>query len=131
MWRNWNPLNPPINPAQSSDEDENNYESAGENNRDNLVSPQRPHQSPSASPRALLRPDPPPVDQVLAEVEQNLRNLPSRDERAERRNAVRAQQEAERAAAAVAAMPEVDFEVDNGQDGAKALEFTHGCHLCN
>ena len=93
MWRNWNPLNPPIN-EQSSDDDQNNYESAGENDPDNLVSPNRPHQSPSASPRALLRPDPPRVQDVLEEVGQQLRALPSREERAANRNAVRAAAEA-------------------------------------
>ena len=104
MWRNWNPLNPPINPEQSSEE-ENNYESAGENDPDNLVSPNRPHQSPSASPRALLRPDPPRVEDVLSEVQQQLRNLPpNRQQRADNRNAVRqAQQEAEAVAEAAAA----------------------------
>ena len=102
MWRNWNPLNPPIN-DQSSDD----YESPPENepNPGELVSPHRPHQSPSASPRALLRPDPPAVEEVLQEVQQQLRNLPSREQRVANRNAVREAQEA--AAAAAAANDEV------------------------
>ena len=122
MWRNWNPLNPPINPAHSSDEEQGNYESADEND---LVSPNRPHQSPSASPRALLRPDPPPVGEALQEVAQQLRNLhPTRQERANNRNAVRlAQEEAAAEAAARAAMPDiVDFDVEDGVDGEKAQD---------
>ena len=128
MWRNWNPLNPPVN-HQSSEDEQNNYESA-DDDLNQLVSPNRPHQSPSASPRALLRPDPPTVDEVLQGVNQQLRVLPSREERVANRNAVRAAQEAAEAAAAVAqaaSMPDVDqvdFEVENGQDDAKALEFT-------
>ena len=123
-------MNPPINPAQSSEE-ENNYESADEDGLNNLVSPNRPHQSPSASPRALLRPDPPAVEEVLEEVSQQLNNLPNRQQRAANRNAVRrAQEEADIAAAAAAVaaaaiMPDaVDFELENGRDAEKALEFT-------
>ena len=131
MWRNWNPLNPPINPANTSDEEEhNNYESADEND---LVSPNRPHQSPSASPRALLRPDPPRVEEVLQEVQQQLRHLPSREQRAANRNAVRQAQEAAEAAAEAAAaapadlplrqniVPIMTFETENGVDEPKAL----------
>ena len=110
MWRNWNPLNPPIN-HQSSDDEHNNYESADENNPENLVSPNRPHQSPSASPRALLRPDPPSVDEVLANVNQQLRTLPNRDERAANRNAHRQAQEAAEAAAAEVRMVNYDEQV--------------------
>ena len=97
MWRNWNPLNPPIN-EQSSDDEVNNYQSADEAGPSNLVSPNRPHQSPSASPRALLRPDPPTTREVLGRVEQRLRNLPnSREERAEARKAeLEAAEEAKR-----------------------------------
>ena len=125
-------MNPPINPANSSDEGEqNNFESADENE---LVSPNRPHQSPSASPRALLRPDPPPVEEVLQGVEQQLRDLPPRDQRAANRNAVRqaraaAEAAAEAAAAAAAAniMPNppavVDFDLKNGEDGDKAADL--------
>ena len=127
-------MNPPINQANSSDEDEqNNYESADENE---LVSPNRPHQSPSASPRALLRPDPPRVEEVLQEVEQQLRHLPSREQRAANRNAVRQAQAAAEAAAEAAATAQdrplaaaevaeenMDFETENGQDGAKASEL--------
>ena len=103
MWRNWN-LNPLINQV-SSDEGEENYESPEDEDPNNLVSPNRPHQSPSASPRALLRPDPPVVDEVLASVDQRLRALPpNRQQRAENRNAHRqAHEEAEQAAAAAAA----------------------------
>ena len=94
-------MNPPINPAQSSEEEENNYASADENELNNLVSPNRPHQSPSASPRALLRPDPPVVEDVLEQVSQQLNNIPNRQQRAANRNAVR--QAAELAAAEAAA----------------------------
>ena len=127
MWRNWNPLNPPVN--EQSSEDENNYESPPENRPDlnELVSPQRPHQSASASPRALLRPDPPPVDEVLNQVGRKLSALPTREQRAANRNAQReAQAAAEAAAAAAANMAGdevVDFENENGNDGAKASEL--------
>ena len=126
MWRNWNPLNPPIN-HQSSD-DENNYESPpNEPDHNELVSPNRPHQSASASPRALLRPDPPPVEEVLEEVGQQLRNLPNRGQRVANRNAVRqAQEEAARAAAAAAAAEAimVDFDQENAENGEKAHELS-------
>ena len=101
MWRNWNPLNPPIN-NQSSDED--NYGSpSNEPDPNELVSPNRPHQSASASPRALLRPDPPPVQEVLEQAGRQLRNLPNREQRAENRNAHRRAQAAAEAAAEAAA----------------------------
>ena len=125
MWRNWNPLNPPINPGQSSEDEQNNYESADENDLNNLVSPNRPHQSPTASPRALLRPDPPPVEEVLQEVGQQLQNLhPNRQQRAERRNALR---QAEEEAAQVVndlnmAPPVVDFDMEDKADGDKAQD---------
>ena len=111
-------MNPPINPANSSDEEQGNYESADEH--DNLVSPNRPHQSPTASPRALLRPDPPPVEEVLAEVQQQLQSLPNRQQRAANRNAVRVAQEAAEAAAAAAM---VDFDQQNTADGEKAADL--------
>ena len=130
MWRNWNPLNPPIN-EQSSDED-NNFESPPENqpNPSELVSPRRPHQSASASPRALLRPDPLPVQEVLEQVDQRLRNLPNREQRVANRAAHREAQEAAQAAAEAAAaarqpvMPPqiVDFEDENGVDDPAALQ---------
>ena len=60
----------PINQVPS--DDESNYESPVDEDPSNLVSPNRPHQSPSASPRALLRPDPPPVEEVLQGVQQQL-----------------------------------------------------------
>ena len=119
MWRNWNPLNPPIN-DQSSGED-HDYESAGENDPNNLVSPNRPHQSPTASPRALLRPDPPPVEEVLQEVQQQLRSLPSREERAANRNAVREAQRAAEEAAGNMPLP-VTFENANGVDDDGAFD---------
>ena len=69
MWRNWN-IGLPVNQVPS--DDESNYESPVDEDPSNLVSPNRPHQSPSASPRALLRPDPPPVEEVLQGVQQQL-----------------------------------------------------------
>ena len=128
MWRNWNPLNPPIN-HQSSEED--NYESPPDELENELVSPRRPHQSASASPRALLRPDPPQVGEVLDQVDRRLRELPTREQRAANRNAHRQAQEAAAAAVEAAAiMPvEVDFEDENGQDGEKALEYTRSLKL--
>ena len=118
MWRKWNPLNPPVNPVTSEEED---YESPAEDDPNNLVSPRRPRQSPTASPRALLVPDPPTVPEVLAGVAEQLRD-PNRRERAERRNAVRqAQEEAE--AREAANMPEVEFDVENAADGEKAQDY--------
>ena len=127
MWRNYNPF---VNHLSS--EEEEHYESTEENDPNNLVSPNRPHQSPSASPRALLRPDPPPVPEVLASVEARLRSLPTRAERAENRNAVRRAQ-AEQEAAAAAPVPEpplvepvqvrmVNYDKEDGQDDDKAMQ---------
>ena len=59
MWRNF--LNPSNNIS-----DEEDYQSTEEEDPNNLVSPRRPHQSPTASPRALLQPDPPPLEEVVA-----------------------------------------------------------------
>ena len=110
MWKNWN-FALPINQVSS---DEDNYESPEDTEDEglNLVSPRRPHQSPSASPRALLRPDPPPVEEVLEVAAQHLRANPSRQERADNRNAVRERQEAADRAAAnnPANMPETAAE---------------------
>ena len=130
MWRNWNPLNPPVN--EQSSEDENNYESPNEHDPSELVSPHRPHQSASASPRALLRPDPPPVDEVLQRVDRRLRELPTREQRVANRDAHRQAQEAAEAAAAAAAAEArrqpaavmVEFEAENGVDADKAQEHT-------
>ena len=124
MWRNWNPLNPPVN-EQSSEEE--NYGSPGSGIDPNeLVSPNRPHQSASASPRALLRPDPPPVEEVLEQATRRLQTLPSREQRAANRNAHRQAQEAAEAAAeraAAAAVIMVDFDQQNTEDGDKANEL--------
>ena len=140
MWRNWNPLNPPIN-EQSSDED-NNYASPPENNPDlnELVSPNRPHQSASASPRALLRPDPPAVEEVLEQVDRQLRDLPNREQRVANRNAHRqaqeaaeaaAEQAAEQAAAAAAAAVNmaVEFDVEDAADGDKAQDYARSIKI--
>ena len=128
MWRNWNPLNPPVN--EQSSEEEHNFESpSNEADPNELVSPNRPHQSASASPRALLRPDPPPVEEVLEQATRRLQNLPNREQRAANRNAHRQAQEAaeaaaERAAAAAAAVDTmVDFDQQNTEDGDKANEL--------
>ena len=66
MWRNWNL---PVNHVSS---EEDNYESPVEEDPDLLVSPNRPHQSPHHSPRALLQPDPPAIEEVLAAAGQQL-----------------------------------------------------------
>ena len=118
-------MNPPIN-HQSEDEDAE-YESPVEDDPHALVSPNRPHQSPTASPRALLRPDPPRVEDVLRGVDQQLRD-PNRQQRADRRALRKAEEEAAEAAAeaarAAAIMPNpppvVDFDREDGQDGDKA-----------
>ena len=124
MWRNWNPLNPPVN-EQSSEED--NYESPNNGpDLNELVSPNRPHQSASASPRALLRPDPPPVEEILQQATRRLQELPSREQRAANRNAHRQAQEAAEAAAAAAAAAEVDimvnYDAEDKNDGDRAQE---------
>ena len=124
MWRNWNPLNPPIN--HQSSEEENGYESPLEHDPNELVSPHRPHQSASASPRALLRPDPPPVDQVLADAGRRLRNLPDRQQRVANRNAVRQAQEvaeAQAAAEAAEAANMVNYDTEDKADGEKAQDL--------
>ena len=111
MWRNWS-WNPVINPAQSEDSFES-VESSADPDPDELVSPRRPPQSPSVSPRALLVPEPPPVEEVLAGVDRQLR--------AQNRDRVRALQEA---AAAGANMPEpaiVPFQDEDGVDENGAL----------
>ena len=123
MWRGFNFIN--VLPAQSSDEE--NYQSSEENDPNNLVSPRRPRQSPTASPRALLQPDPPPIDEVLEGVNRQLENLPPREQRAARRNANREARElaeAEALAAEVAANPPemVAFEEENGTDGEKVMD---------
>ena len=120
MWRNF--INPPNNVS-----DEEDYHSSDEVADPGLVSPRRPHQSPTASPRALLRPDPPPVEEVLANVDRELSNLPARDQRAERRNAHRAELEAAEEAAAAAAAAQaamaVAYDLQNTENGEKAQEL--------
>ena len=110
MWRNYNPF---INPAQS---DEEEYDSPLEEDPSALVSPRRPHQSPSASPRASLRPDPPTVPEVLAGAARQLNDHHNRQERADRRNAVRQAQEVLEEPAVM-----VDYDAEDGIDGADAL----------
>ena len=77
---NWNPF---VNhlPEASSEEE---YDSPQED-PNLLVSPRRPPQSPSVSPRRLLHPDPPPVPEVLAAAGRQLREFPGRRERLEER----------------------------------------------
>ena len=105
-----------MNPSNRlSDEDE--YNSA-DSDLEQLVSPRRPAQSPSVSPRRLLQPDPPQVEEVLEVAGNRLSDLPERRRR---------QEAAAAAAAAVAAanMPVVDFEDENGADDDRALQ--EGC----
>ena len=143
MWRNWNII-PPVNNVSS---DEGDYESPSNEDPDNLVSPNRPHQSPSASPRALLRPDPPPVDEVLADVGERLRALPNRQQRAENRDAVRrAQQQAEAnrvnmpeteaqrvareaAEAAAARAARLPYDQADTRDGEKAQDYARSIKI--
>ena len=118
MWRNWIPH---VN-QEASDE---SYDSVVEDEEDLnvLVSPNRPHQSPSASPAALLVPDPPDIPEVLEAVGRSLRNLPNNPHR----QALQARQQQQAAAAAAAAnMPEanpiVAFEDEDGIDDNRALQ---------
>ena len=117
MWRNWNPLNPPINNV-SSEEEHNNYESADENDPNNLVSPNRPHQSPTASPRALLVPDQPDVAEVLEAAGRQLRQTSQRVERQRRLEANPANQPPPQAPPAIME----NFEDENGVDDRGALQ---------
>ena len=96
--------------------DEEEYNST-EEDPSALVSPRRPAQSPSASPRALLIPERESVDETLAGVGHNLRNLPDRARR----------QQAAAAAAAAANMPDdnqvpiIAFQDEDGVDEAGVL----------
>ena len=111
MWRNYVPYINPYQPDLSSNESFGSVVEE-ENDLNLLVSPRRPPQSPSVSPRALLVPDPPAVAEVLEVAGRQLRNLPVR------------QQRLERDAAAAAAMPDdaiVAFEAEDGADEAGAL----------
>ena len=119
---------------QSSDEDE--YDSAEEVENE-LVSPRRPRQSVTASPRALLQPDPPLIEEVLESVSEKLKNLPLSDlgepegEEIVETGLVVGHQISEEVEAgdgpimpdnnAAAAAP-VDFDVENAEDGDKAQE---------
>ena len=111
MWRNYIPIlnpDPQLSSGQeSSDEDDNNF-----------VSPRRPPQSPSASPRALLVPDQPQVQEVLESAGRALRNTAARQQRQGREGEVVAA-----AAAAAAVMPDriVAFQDEDGLDEAGAL----------
>ena len=118
MWRNFNFL--PINHIEESSDD--SYNSVADDDPNLLVSPRRPPQSPSASPRALLVPDPPTVPEVLEGAGRQLRALPDRVRR-----------EQQRAAAAAAAVPGpampddnqpaiVNFEDENADDVAQAMQ---------
>ena len=111
MWNNFISF---INPHQPelSDDSYNSVEEE-EDGLNLLVSPRRPPQSPRASPRALLEPDPPEPEQVLEAAGRQLRNLPDRQRRRE-------------LAEAQANMLEndvvVDFEDENGRDDAQAMQ---------
>ena len=117
---------PHVNQVEDSDDSYNSP--AEEENLNELVSPRRPHQSPSASPRALLVPDPPSTLEVLENVGRSLRNLPNNPHR----QALQARQAAEAAAAAAVerplAMPEnpppaiVSFEDEDAVDDNRALQ---------
>ena len=120
MWRNWLPH---VNQVEDSDDSYNSpAEEEGEENA--FVSPRRPHQSPTASPRALLVPDQPATLEVLESVGRSLRNLPNNPHR----QALQARQAAEAAAAVdrvevPAIMPNVvDFEDENGDNDAGAMQ---------
>ena len=84
MWRGW--AFPVINQVESSDNESfNSVESAAaDDGVEQLVSPRRPPQSPSASPRALLLPDPLPVEEVLSSASNRLSELPQNVARRQR-----------------------------------------------
>ena len=122
MWRNWLPH---VNQVEDSDDSYNSP--AEEEHLNELVSPSRPHQSPSASPRALLVPDPPSTLEVLENVGRSLRNLPNNPHR----QALQARQAAEAAAAAAVERPVVmqnpppaivSFEDEDAVDDNRALQ---------
>ena len=126
MWRNF--INPPNHIS-----DEEDYQSTEEEDPNLLVSPRRPHQSPRASPRALLRPDPPLVEEVLANVDRQLNNLPPRQQRAERRNEHRQAIEAAEAAAAAARAAELanmtNYDAEDKDDKDKAQELARSVKI--
>ena len=118
-----NPPEVPVNYIELSDEED--LES-GLVFDSPLTSPQRPHQSPSVSPRALLQPDPPLVEEVVEQVTKRLSVLPDdEDDLKEEVDEGLVVGEApekslnmpDDAAAAV-----VDFEDENGQDEARVLQ---------
>ena len=112
MWNGWS-FKPVINPQQDLS-DEESYHSPDE--ADQFVSPRRPPQSPGASPRALLRPDPPAVEEVLERAGSRLRSLPRVN------YAPPNQRQRQQPPPQVPAMPEiVPFETEDGVDEAGAL----------
>ena len=125
MWNGWS-FKPVINPAQHIEgEDEENYDSA-EDDPNLLVSPRRPAQSPGHSPRRLLQPDPPLVEEVLEHTSRSLRALPQRVARQQQQQQLQQNQNmpddrngGNNAAAAPAA---VDFDSEEKADGEKASE---------
>ena len=116
MWKNFLPIN------QIVDSSEESYNSVEEDNNP-LVSPTRPPQSPRASPRALLVPDPPPVEDVLDAAGRQLRALPDRVRREQQRLAAAAGHNQ-------AVMPDaVDYDAENGADGDKAQDLARSIKI--
>ena len=96
-----------------------------------LTSPQRPAQSPSASPRALLIPDPPLTEEVLQKVQDKLTELP--EEEVVEGHIVG--QPEEGGVGNVVNMPDedvvvIDFEDETGEDGANVSEHLRNTWIC-
>ena len=108
---------PQVNYTESSSEED--YEE-GLNFNSPLQSPRRPHQSASASPRALLQPDPLPVDEVLQQVNDKLENLKDTSDSEEVLEG-HIQASADNSVAEMPNQAVVNFEDENGDDTAGAL----------
>ena len=112
---------PYVNYVESDEED---LES-GLNFDSPLTSPRRPHQSPSISPRALLQPDPPLPEEVLAIVGEKLSDLPD-DDLEEEEGIVIGDPNSQDNQADLPVVDEaanmVDFDQEDGEDSATAMD---------
>ena len=107
---------PQVNYAES-DSEEDFEENLNFNSP--LQSPTRPPQSPSASPRALLQPDPPPIEETLQKVNDKLEDLKDAVDVIEGHIKVEADNSVQEGNEnPVMATP---FDTENGTDDANAL----------
>ena len=107
---------PQIDYNESSSEGD--YEE-GLNFNSPLQSPTRPHQSVSVSPRTLLQPDPPPVDEILQRVSVKLEDLDTSESEVVLEGHI--QGSADNTVAEMPNQAVINFEDENGADTAGAL----------